>query len=63
MGNLFIVRVKGKDDRTLSYKNSVNAEDFKQVALVLFDLSNSGIPIDKAIKEYIKLKEEKIFPW
>ena len=57
-----IVRVKSENSRTLKYKNKVNAEDFKQVALILFDLSNNGISMDKAIEEYKKLKGSE-FPW
>jgi len=37
-----------------SYSNEINAENFKEIALILKDLSNYGIPIDKAIKEYLK---------
>lgn len=33
------------------YHNEVNAENFKEVAIVLSDLKNLGLPIDKAVKE------------
>lgn len=39
------------------YENEVNAENFKEVALILLDLSNYNIPIDKAIKEYLRMKK------
>lgn len=37
------------------YDNLVNADNFKEVALVLSDLANHGVPIKKAIIEYFKL--------
>jgi len=37
------------------YDNSVNGENFKDVAMVLMDLSNHNIPIKKAYKEYLRL--------
>jgi len=42
------------------YENQINAENFKEVAIVLSDLSNYGVPIEKAIKEY---KKEKKSNW
>jgi hypothetical protein len=30
----------------------VNAENFKEIALVLTDLENNGLPIKKAINEF-----------
>lgn len=36
-----------------SYKNKINGENFKEVALVLSDLNNFGVPVDKAIKEFL----------
>jgi len=35
-----------------SYKTEVNAENYKEISLVLTDLENNGLPIDKAIKEF-----------
>lgn len=66
MSDVLIVRLKelGKNTRILKYDNQVNSQDFKQVALVLFDLSNNGISIDKAITEYRRMKESGTgFPW
>jgi hypothetical protein len=40
-----------------SYNNLVNAENYKEVALVLLDLKNNSVPIDKAIKELRNLEK------
>lgn len=37
------------------YDNLVNADNYKEVALVLSDLANHGVPVKKAIIEYFKL--------
>ena len=37
------------------YHNEVNASDFTKVALILLDLKNNNVPIDKAYKEYLRL--------
>jgi hypothetical protein len=34
------------------YYTEVNAENFKEIALVLTDLENNGLPIKKAINEF-----------
>jgi hypothetical protein len=34
------------------YNTEVNAENFKEIALVLTDLENNGLPIKKAINEF-----------
>jgi hypothetical protein len=53
------LRVSLKSDSSLPgrhrYDNQVNAENYKDVALVLLDLANHGVPLEKAIKEYFKL--------
>ena len=36
------------------YDNEVNADNYKEISLVLLDLDNSGLPIKKAIKEFKK---------
>jgi hypothetical protein len=41
-----------------TYKNEVNASNFKEVARVLKDLKDFDLPIDKAIKEYRKAKSD-----
>ena len=43
--------------RDSEYTNKVNAEDHKQIALVLLDWKSLNIPIEKAIKEYKLLKK------
>ncbi len=34
------------------YDTEVNADNFKEIALVLTDLDNNGLPIKKAINEF-----------
>jgi len=41
-----------------SYKTEVNAENYKEISLVLTDLENNGLPIDKAIKEFKNKKSD-----
>ena len=43
-----------------SYFNEVNANNFKEIALVLSDLKSHSVPIDRAFKE---LKDSKRSPW
>ena len=52
MARLSINVKENKSDNTLKYKNNIPTEDFRQISLVLFDLKNLGLPIDKAIKEF-----------
>jgi len=33
------------------YRNKVNADNFKEIALVFKDLKNLGVPVEKAIKQ------------
>lgn len=50
-----ILSIKLKEnlrDNNCKYKNKISAKDFKEISLVLNDLKNIGLPIDKAIKEY-----------
>jgi hypothetical protein len=42
---------KGLPGRT-SYVTEVNAENFKEIALVFLDLESRGVPLKKAIKEF-----------
>ena len=41
-----------------TYNNEVNAENYKDIALVLKDLKNLDLPIDKAIKEFKLAKSD-----
>jgi hypothetical protein len=34
------------------YSNEINADNYKEIAIVFRDLKNFGKPVDKAIKEY-----------
>jgi len=34
------------------YQNKINANNFKEISLVLTDLENLGLPITRAIKEF-----------
>lgn len=63
MGKVLIVRLKESNSRTLEYKNEVNAEDFKQIALILLDLDSNGLRIDKAIQEFRKIRDKGDFPF
>lgn len=49
------LKVSVENDNSLAgksqYRNKVNAENFKEVALVLEDLKNLGVPVEKAFKE------------
>ena len=40
------------------YSNEINADNYKEVALVFKDLRNLGVPVDKAIKEDKKSKND-----
>lgn len=46
----------GKPGQSI-YNNEINSENFKEIALILLDLSNYGLPVEKAIKEYLNLKK------
>lgn len=66
MGKVLIVRVKeggAKGRGCYEYKNEINGEDFKQIAVVFLDLDSYGLKIDKAIQEYKKLKGGGEFPF
>ena len=52
MAILSITLKENKNDRSTRYKNKVNAEDFKKLSLVLSDLKNLGLPIEKAVKDF-----------
>lgn len=63
MGKVLIVRLKESGSRTLEYKNEVNAEDFRQIALILLDLDSNGLKIDKALQEFRKIRDKGEFPF
>lgn len=66
MGKVLVARIKEKG-RTgkgcFEYKNEIPLDDFKRVALFLFDLSSYGANIEKAFKEFQERSEEEDFPW
>lgn len=47
-----------KKGSTAMYANEVNANNFKELALVLNDLKNFDIPIEKAIREFSLSKSD-----
>lgn len=52
MAELSIKIKENRNDEYTKYKNKVHAEDYKKISLILSDLKNLGLPIDKAIKEF-----------
>ena len=40
------------------YQNKINANNFKEISLVLTDLENLGLPILKAIREFTLEKSD-----
>ena len=40
------------------YEKIIASRDFNQLALLLYDLEAMGYPIDKAVSEYRKLKDD-----
>lgn len=65
MSKVLVVRIKEKGSRgsgCFEYKNEVNFDDFKKLALVLVDLDSYGGNIEKAFREFKRMKEEG-FPW
>jgi len=51
-----ILKVSVKSDNSnvgnKQYHNKINAENFREICLVLTDLENLGLPMKKAIKEF-----------
>lgn len=45
------VKIKGNSPGNDRYVNEINGENYKELALVLKDLKNLNLPVDKAIKE------------
>jgi len=55
-----VVKIKeGKGPGSYSYKNEINAEDFKQIATILMDLETQGLPMKKAVLEFRKILGEE----
>ena len=53
---MVILKVSVKSDNSKvgnkQYQNKINANNFKEISLVLTDLENLGLPIAKAISDY-----------
>ena len=52
MAELSIKVKDNRKDEYTKYKNKTSAEDYRKLALILTDLKNLGLPIEKAIKEF-----------
>lgn len=63
MGKILSVNVKSRAHQdSCDYKNKINMEDYKMLALVLKDLKEMfNAPIEKAIQEMNR--EDKLFPF
>ena len=46
------IQSEGNNPGKKQYKNKVNANNFKEISLVLTDLKSLGLPIEKAIKDF-----------
>lgn len=58
MAKLKVVLKADTKQGAYDYNNEVNALNYKDIALVLRDLKNFNIPIEKAIKEFNLTKSE-----
>ena len=66
MGKVLVIRLKEEGSSgqgCFSYKNEIPLADFKQLAIILSDLSDNGGKIEKAFLEFKRLREEGSFPW
>ena len=57
--NKLKVSIKSAENRpgNHKYENEVNGDNYKEIALILMDLSNYNIPIEKAILEFNKMRK------
>jgi len=46
------VRNENSNIGNKKYNNKVNADNYKEISLILKDLQNLGLPIKKAIKDF-----------
>ena len=61
MAKVLSAKIKDSNSRgsgCLEYNNRINITDFKQLAQLFSDLELHGAKIEKAFKEYQKLKEK-----
>ena len=62
MGKILSVKIRPSKGQPHVYKNSINLEDFKQLALLFGDLITHGGNVNKAVVE-LKKQRERQFPW
>jgi len=63
MGKILVVKIKENTRGSEpEYKNRINFQDFKQLAIFFQDLELNGGKIEKAFQEFKKQKEQG-FPW
>lgn len=48
----------GGERRETTFIREVNGDNFKEVALTLIELQDYGVPIEKAVKEFLALKSD-----
>lgn len=66
MPHRIIIRIKESGTKgygSFEYKNEVSVEDWKLLALLLLDLERYDANIDKAFREYKRLKSQDSFPF
>lgn len=62
---VLVVKIKEKDSKRqgcIEYKNEIELENFKKLALFLMDLETYGGRVEKAFQEFQKKRAEG-FPW
>jgi hypothetical protein len=52
------VKLRGNNPGNDRYVNEINGENYREIALILADLKNLNLPIDKAIKEFKSPKND-----
>jgi predicted SpoU family rRNA methylase len=65
LGKILSVRIvidKFGNPGSCTYKNKINFEDFKQLALFFHDLKMEGADVEKAFNEF-KEKEKEVWPF
>ncbi len=62
MGKMIFIKIRSKKGQPHEYKNSVDINNPRLLALVFSDLENHGANINKAF-EFFKREREANFPW
>jgi len=52
MAILSVKLKENKSDNHTKYNNKINPDNFRELSLVLKDLKNLGLPVEKAIKQF-----------